>query len=53
MSNKVSPMDNYRQVEEKPGSLPSLHYAEQVNDRFLVHLPRRGPKEGKLITGKS
>jgi hypothetical protein len=64
MSKKVSPMDNHPQFEEKPGRLPSLHYAEiaeraedvgcspQVNDRFLVHLPRRGPKGGKLITGK-
>ena len=53
MSKKVSPMDNIPHLEEKPGSLPSLHYAEiaeqaddvgcapQVNDRFLAHLPRR------------
>jgi hypothetical protein len=51
MSKKVSPMDNHPQFEEKPGRLPSLHYAEiaeqaedvgcspQVNDRFLAHLP--------------
>ena len=39
MSKKVSPMDNHPQIKEKPGILPNLHYAEQVNDRFLDHLP--------------
>ena len=65
MSNKVSPMDYKPHLEEKLGSLPSLHYAEiaeqaedvgcapQVNARCLVHLPRRGPKGGKLSTDKS
>jgi hypothetical protein len=43
MSKKVSPMDNHPQFEEKPGSLPSLHYAEIDLLNFPIFGPQSSP----------